>query len=134
MSSIQDGVMGVGRGRREDGFFRGKRGKREACGWKFLGWQANAVSLLHNAIGLGETVSKTDDPTAINFWSTVERLQDGRYQLELPLRKDRDSLEIHNNFVLARSLSQLRNSLASMQWIKRLACLNYWGSTNPWAF
>ncbi len=50
----------------------------------------DAVSLLHSldAIGLGETVSKTEDPAAIHFRCTVEQLKDGRYQVELPLRKD----------------------------------------------
>ncbi len=74
----------------------------------------DAVSLLHSpdAIGLGETVSKTEDPAAIHFRSTVERLQDGRYQVELPLKKDLDSLEIHNNFGLARS--QLTSLLRSL--------------------
>ncbi len=39
----------------------------------------DAVSLLHSldAISLGETVSKTEDPAAIHFRSTVERLQEG---------------------------------------------------------
>ncbi len=65
----------------------------------------DTVSLLHSldVISLGETVSKMEDPAAIHLRSTVEWLQDGRYQVELPLRKDLDSLEIHYNFGLAHS-------------------------------